>query len=220
MNESEVKRIAIEDFCERYLEEKQTYPTVREIQAGVEGVNSTSTCHKYFKAWREQREFKAVERVRMIPISDAVAQAIQENIDRIVSERVGIYESMSLEHSRHIDSLTADLIDAEDRAAALQKAVETTFEEKAELEIRLRLAMEKDDSKQVELKQQLLELNEKLSKERDEFYTLKINSAVTDVEMKNLREKQVEQKELIQLQKDEIEQLKAELGEYKNRAHK
>ncbi|GEA49270.1 hypothetical protein VIN01S_00740 [Vibrio inusitatus NBRC 102082] len=217
MNESEAKCNAIEDFCERYLEEKQTYPTVREIQAGVEGVNSTSTCHKYFKAWREQREFKAVERVRMIPISDTVAQAIQENIDLIVSERVGIYESMRQEHSRHIDSLTADLKDAEDRAVALQKTVETAFEEKAELEIRLRLAMEKDNSEHVNLKQQLLELNQQLSKERDEFYTLKIHSAVTDVELKNLREKQAEQKDLILLQKDEIEQLKAELGKRKNR---
>ncbi|GEM78758.1 DNA-binding protein [Vibrio superstes] len=143
MNESEVKRNAVKGFCEQFLEEKQTYPTVRDIQAGVEEVNSTSTCHKYFKEWREQREFKAVERVKMIPISDAVAKAIQENIDRIVSEQVSVYESVNQEHSRHIDSLTADLKEAEDRIAALQKAVETAFEEKAELEIRLRLAVQK-----------------------------------------------------------------------------
>lgn len=216
MSNSDSIRKAIEDFCEQFYEKNNAYPSRRELQEAASPVcSSLSTCQKYFTKWKEARELRMIERLKMSPLSEKVALAFQEEVDRIVSQRIGSYESIYQEHSKQVDGLIEALAEEEKRVVKLQKALDVESKEKTELEVRLRLASEKDESEVDKLKDQLLTQNRERMEEREEFHSLRVIAAKTEVEMKNLLEKHADQQAIISQKSTEVEALKSELERHK-----
>ncbi|MEZ9874665.1 hypothetical protein [Vibrio breoganii] len=216
MNSPESIRQTVEDFCDQFYEKNNAYPSRRELQEAVSFVcSSLSTCQKYFTKWKEARELRMIERLKLSPLSEKVALAFQEEVDRIVSQRIGSYESIYQEHSKQVDGLIEALAEQEILAKNLQKALDAESKQKAELEIRLRLSSEKDEIEVDKLKDQLLTQNRERMEEREEFHSLRVIAAKTEVEMKNLLEKHTDQQAIISQKSTEVEALKSELERHK-----